>query len=104
MFSERPQAREYFLRGLFPDAARVVEHEFRGVDTLRLLVSAPEQNSGNFLGVVNVHLAAERLDIECAIPRWGAARHTRTACSPRERPGQIVKANIECLRHALRTK
>ncbi len=71
MFPIRPQPRENLLRGLFPDAARVVEHQLCRVDAVHLPVPAPEQDSGDFLGVVIVHLAAECLDVERAIFRRG---------------------------------
>jgi MFS family permease len=57
---------EYFLGGFFADRAGVVEDDVGGVDGFDLLVAAGEEDSGDFLGVVLVHLAAEGFQIEGA--------------------------------------
>jgi len=47
------------LRGFLADAAGVVENERCGFDGIDLTITARQQDSGDFFGVVVIHLAAE---------------------------------------------
>ena len=90
IFPVGPEAREYFLGGLFANAAGVIEDQPGRVDRFHLLVSAAEENSGHFLGIVDVHLAAERFQIESFVCRRAGGkaqlrarlnrRSTRSGC------------------------
>ena len=61
-FAELSKARVQLLLGALPDAARV-DHDHVGLVVFRrALVSRRFEQSGHLLGVVVVHLAAERLD------------------------------------------
>ena len=100
MLPECSQARENFLRGLFADAARVVEHQLCRVDALasagirgraelRQLSRSHDRSSGSRTSQYRT----------CALLPPARRDHTRTARQIRGERGQIVKANIECLRH-----
>src|SRR6266566_3684359 len=101
VFPEFPQPRKNFLCRLLPDAACVVKHHLRRFDVRNLLVPSPEQNSRDFLGVVNIHLAAKRLDIESGSASRGYTLIFRTPT--RLCPGsiQIIEADIKGWRHSL---
>ena len=58
------EAGEDFLSSLFADAAGVEEDEAGFFGGINLPIAASCKNASNFLGVVNVHLAAESLDVE----------------------------------------
>jgi hypothetical protein len=63
------KARKYFLRGLFADAAGVVEEQVGLRRVFCGTIAAPEKDARDFLGVVDVHLAAEGFDVEGFIGR-----------------------------------
>ncbi len=58
------QAVEDFLFGLVADAAGVVEDQVGLLGFFDLGVAFREQRADHFFGIVRVHLAAERLDVE----------------------------------------
>src|SRR5882672_5077801 len=68
-FTKLAEARKHFLCGFFADAAGVVENERCGFDGINLAVTAGEQDSGYFFGVVVIHLAAEGFEVESAALR-----------------------------------
>jgi hypothetical protein len=58
------QAIEYLLLRFIPDAAGVVQHQVRLFRRLHLRVALGNERSNDLFGIVNVHLAAERFDVE----------------------------------------
>ena len=64
VFLELLKAIENFLLGFVADAAGVVEHQFGFLDGRDLRVALGHQGTDDFFGIVDVHLTAERLDVE----------------------------------------
>ena len=62
--AERPQAREYLLRRLLPNAAGVVENNVGVLVAVHGAVAPLHQYASYLLGVMNIHLAAESLDVK----------------------------------------
>jgi hypothetical protein len=58
------QAMEYLLFGFIADGAGVVKDQPSFLKGLNLAVALAHESPDHFLGIVDVHLAPERLDIE----------------------------------------
>ncbi len=93
---------KYFLGGLFANAAGVIENQPGRVHRFHLQVAAAEENSRYFFGIVDVHLAAERLDVEGIVSRRACGKRGHMFGRTDVGAGQAVKANIEWLRHSFR--
>ncbi len=50
---------EYFLLGLIPDGARVVQNQVSLLDRFDLAVAFMHQRANDLFGVMDIHLAAE---------------------------------------------
>ncbi len=66
-----PQARENFLLRFIADAARVVQDQIGGARIVHLAVALGDERPGDFLGVVDIHLAPEGFQKE----RFVGPRH-----------------------------
>ena len=63
------QAIEDFLLGFVPDGARIVENQPSLFDRRNLKIAFRTQSADDFLRVVRIHLAAERLKVKSLL--WG---------------------------------
>ena len=70
-FLEICQAMEYLLLGFVADGAGVVENQVGLLDSLDLAIALLDERADDFLGVMDVHLAAEGFQVKSLlrIPR-----------------------------------
>jgi len=100
IFSVGTEPRVNFLGGFFADAAGVVEHQSGRVDRFDLLVSAPDENACDLLGIVRVHLAAERFEVEGLSRACGFGGHTWRGELSARKTCQGIELNVHAVRHA----
>ena len=100
IFPVSAEARKYFLRGFFANAAGVIEDQPGRVDRFDLPVSAAEEHPGNFLGIVDIHLAAEGLDVKGIVCRGPGGKRGCAFGRTDVRAGQCIETNVEFLRHS----
>ena len=77
---EEAETREDLVRGFFADAAGIVENQAGFVGRDDLAIAAAQEHAGDLFGIVIVHLAAKRLDVEGPsrrIQRGGRRRKKR---------------------------
>ena len=92
---------KHFLLGFVADGACVVKHKGGILDAFDLPIALPEECSDDFFGIVDVHLAAERLQVKRLVRRavhkarfrpnilrfTHADRSISRLCAPRIKPG-----------------
>ena len=68
--AKRSQPRKDLLRGLFPNAAGVIENDIGFLVSINRAITPRHQHARYFLRIVDVHLAAEGFQVKGLALAW----------------------------------